>query len=168
MYLWHVVQSQDSSIGEKSFAKALLLRLRLPGAFMIKADPNLAVLVGNTQSYMSTPSAEQTTKSTANPTPIRYRGLSLGKTSVETETIFQKSSLASPPLRPPMAKPGTFLLISWLAQSFRFSTSKPPWTIGNRFCLSGLKWGESETKFYGWWRCLSSKFWIHVRMPIAE
>lgn len=41
------------------------------------------------------------------PTPIRYRGFSLGKRSVLRVTIRQKSSFSSPPLRPPMANPGT-------------------------------------------------------------
>ena len=37
-----------------------------------------------------------------------------------------------------MAKPGTSLSINSLAHSSRFWTSKPPWTMGKRFCLSGL------------------------------
>ena len=42
-----------------------------------------AVLVGKTQSNMSTPRAQQTTRSVANPTPIKYLGLSLGSKSVD-------------------------------------------------------------------------------------
>lgn len=57
-----------------------------------------AVRVGKTQSNMSHPSAQQTTKSAANPTPIKYRGFSLGRRSVERCTIFQKWSFSSPPL----------------------------------------------------------------------
>lgn len=38
-----------------------------------------AVLDGNTQSYMSTPNAQQTTISIAKPTPIKYLGLFLGR-----------------------------------------------------------------------------------------
>lgn len=45
------------------------------------------------------------------PTPIRYRGLSLGSLEVLSATIFQNWSLLSPPLSPPMAKPGTSLLV---------------------------------------------------------
>ena len=41
------------------------------------------------------------------PTPMRYRGFSRGRWSVLSVTIRQKSSFSSPPLRPPMAKPGT-------------------------------------------------------------
>lgn len=41
-----------------------------------------AVLVGKTQSNMSTPRAEHITRSTANPTPIRYRGLFFGSNPV--------------------------------------------------------------------------------------
>lgn len=41
-----------------------------------------AVRVGKTQSNISIPRETQTTKSAANPTPIRYLGLSLGKKSV--------------------------------------------------------------------------------------
>lgn len=82
-----------------------------------------AVRVGNTQSNMSMPSATQTTKSAANPTPwkivkpificilvqcsyssnesmrtMRYRGLSFGSRSVHLLTVRQNSSLLSPPL----------------------------------------------------------------------
>lgn len=57
-----------------------------------------AVRVGNTQSNISTPSATQTTRSMATPTPIRYRGLCLSSIPVPRLTIGQKSSLASPPL----------------------------------------------------------------------
>lgn len=45
------------------------------------------------------------------PTPIRYRGLSLGSLEVLRATILQNWPLLSPPLRPPMAKPGTSLLV---------------------------------------------------------
>ena len=42
----------------------------------------------------------------ATPTPgIGPTLMSLGSASVETWTMFQNSSLASPPERPPMAKP---------------------------------------------------------------
>ena len=58
-----------------------------------------AVLVGNTQSNISTPRAQHTTRSVAKPTPIRYRGLSSGSMSVVRCTILQKSSLLSPPLK---------------------------------------------------------------------
>ena len=58
-----------------------------------------AVLVGNTQSNISTPRAQHTTRSAAKPTPIRYRGLSSGSNPVVRCTIFQKSSLLSPPLK---------------------------------------------------------------------
>jgi hypothetical protein len=57
-----------------------------------------AVLVGNTQSNISTPRAQHTTRSAAKPTPIKYRGLSSGSKSVVRCTIFQKSLLLSPPL----------------------------------------------------------------------
>lgn len=62
-----------------------------------------AVRVGYTQSNISIPSATQTTKSSANPTPIKYLGLSSGSKSVHLFTIRQKSSLHSPPLKPPTA-----------------------------------------------------------------
>ena len=54
-----------------------------------------AVRVGKTQSNMST----QTTRSVANPTPMQYRGLFLGRSRVESSTTLQKVSLASPPLQ---------------------------------------------------------------------
>ena len=31
---------------------------------------------------------------------------------------------------------------TWAAQSFLFSSSRPPCTMGNRFCLSGRVWAE--------------------------
>ena len=65
-----------------------------------------AVRVGKTQSNISQPSAEHITRSMANlnlfksklqfdeqttyPTPIKYRGFSLGRNSVERVTIRQK------------------------------------------------------------------------------
>ena len=57
-------------------------------------------------------------------------------------TIFQKSSLASPPLRPPMAYPGVSLLIISAAHFFLSSASNPPWTIANIFCSFGRSWAE--------------------------
>ena len=52
------------------------------------------------------------------PTPMRYLGFSSGSTSVHKVTILQNSSFSSPPLKPPIAKPGTSLLtISEMNQS---------------------------------------------------
>ena len=79
------------------------------------------------------PKAEQTTRSRAKPTPIRYRGLFLGKTSVEAATCRQNLSFSSPPLRPPIANPGVSLSISSLAHSFRNSSFKPPVKKRNNF-----------------------------------
>uniref|UniRef100_A0A0K2TES0 Uncharacterized protein n=1 Tax=Lepeophtheirus salmonis TaxID=72036 RepID=A0A0K2TES0_LEPSM len=93
---------------------------------------------------MSIPKAEQTTKSTAKPTPIKYLGFSFGRTSVDAFTIFQKSSLASPPLNPPTANPGTGLSMSSLAHSIRFSALRPPCTIGKRFWSCCLAWAEIQ------------------------
>ena len=42
-----------------------------------------------------------------NPTPIKYLGFSRGKWSVDSVTIRQNWPFSSPPLRPPIAKPGT-------------------------------------------------------------
>lgn len=42
---------------------------------------------------------------------MRYRGFSRGRWSVLRVTIRQKSSFSSPPLRPPIAKPGTSRLV---------------------------------------------------------
>ena len=72
---------------------------------MLKADPNLAVLVGNTQSNISTPKLEQTIKSSGYPTPIKYLGLFLLILLAVYLTIFQKSYFASPPDNPPIAYP---------------------------------------------------------------
>jgi hypothetical protein len=69
----------------------------------------------------------------------RYRGLSSGKLSVETCTIFQNESLASPPLKPPTANPGTTRDVSSKAHWRRIDSSRPPCTMGNKFWRSGLK-----------------------------
>jgi len=72
----------------------------------IKAVPNLAVRDGYTQSYMSAPSAEHTTRSRGYPTPITYRGLSSGNNAVHCDTTLQNACFSSPPARPPTAYPG--------------------------------------------------------------
>jgi len=41
-----------------------------------------------------------------NPTPIKYRGFCRGRWSVDKVTIRQNCPFSSPPLRPPIAKPG--------------------------------------------------------------
>jgi hypothetical protein len=56
-----------------------------------------AVRVGYTQSYMSTPRAVHTTRSSGYPTPMRYRGLSAGSAAVHLDTTGQKSFFSSPP-----------------------------------------------------------------------
>jgi hypothetical protein len=60
----------------KSVAKHLFLTLIYPK--VVNAVPNLAVLVGNTQSNISTPKAIHNIRSTGYPTPIKYLGLLLG------------------------------------------------------------------------------------------
>ena len=95
------VQPQSSSKGEKSVKKLPPLILKNP--FLVNAVPNRAVRVLKTQSNISTPRQEHTTKSTGYPTPIRYRGLSLGKISVQRLTILQKSAFISSPAKPPIA-----------------------------------------------------------------
>ena len=54
--------SQPSSIGLKSLEFLAWLNFKNPN--FVKALPNLAVLVENTQSNMSTPKQEQTIRST--------------------------------------------------------------------------------------------------------
>jgi hypothetical protein len=71
----------------------------------VNAVPNLAVLVGNTQSNISTPRAAHRAISIGYPTPIKYLGLSLGRCSQENLTILKKSVFASPPANPPIANP---------------------------------------------------------------
>lgn len=56
-------------MGRKSFIISLYLSLIKP--YLVKAVPNLAVLVEKTQSNISTPRQEHTTKSTGYPTPIK-------------------------------------------------------------------------------------------------
>ncbi len=71
------MQPQFSSKGLKSVKKLAPFILKNP--FLVNAVPNLAVRVEKTQSNISIPKQEQTTKSTGYPTPIKYRGLSLGR-----------------------------------------------------------------------------------------
>lgn len=69
----------------------------------MKAVPKRAVLVGKTQSNISTPRETPKARSTGYPTPIRYRGLPAGRTSQHWRTVLKKSFLASPPESPPIA-----------------------------------------------------------------
>lgn len=121
--------------------------------------------MGKTQSNMSMPSAQQITRSVANPTPIKYLGRFSGKMSVHKWTTFQKSSLLSPPLvirksffstlilwkniqhhfktnktdlKPPTANPLTSLFRWSLALMILKSEYKVPCTMGKRACESGF------------------------------
>jgi len=85
-----------------------------------------AVLVGKTQSNMSTPRAVHTTRSTANPTPMQYLGLLGGSKPVHWSTTLQKESFSSPPLRPPIAYPGVFLFTISAMQMLLNLASSPP------------------------------------------
>lgn len=127
-------------MGSNTSLHSLFFNFRNP--LLVKAVPNLAVLVENTQSNMSTPKQEQTTTSTGYPTPIRYRGLSFGSTSVHYATVLQKSSLSSPPANPPIANPLASFWIKASSDFFLKTGSMPPWTIGNRFYMSGFEWAE--------------------------
>ncbi len=57
----------------------------------VNTVPNRAVLVGNTQSNISTPKQAHKTKSIGYPTPIKYLGLFFGSVSQQYFTIFMKS-----------------------------------------------------------------------------
>lgn len=83
---------------EHSRTSAEKSKLILSYRLIVKISLHTAVLVGNTQSNMSAPRAQQMTISTANPTPITYRGFPGGKISVESNTIFQNIFFDSPPL----------------------------------------------------------------------
>lgn len=69
------------------------------------------------------------------PTPIRYRGFSLGRWSVLSVTIRQKSSFSSPPLKPPMANPGTSRQVISNARTWNVcivtKLSEPKWLFAN-------------------------------------
>ena len=55
--------------------------------FSVNNKPCLAFLEGITQSNISTPKAIHSSKFDGVPTPIRYLGLDLGKTSVTSAVI---------------------------------------------------------------------------------
>ncbi len=105
---------------------------------LVNADPKRAVLVGNTQSNISTPWIEPKIISTGYPTPITYLGLSLGKYSQHSLTILKKSVLAYPPASPPIAYPLASFDINAYKHLFLKSGSIPPCTIGNKFWLWGF------------------------------
>jgi hypothetical protein len=83
-----VEQPHVASTGPKSVLQRLLRNFNVPSG--TNAVPNRAVRVGYTQSYMSTPKAEQTTKSKGYPTPIKYLGLLAGKRWQACSTTRQK------------------------------------------------------------------------------
>ena len=63
------------------------------------------------------------------PTPMRYLGLLFIRMSVDKVTIFQNWSFSSPPLSPPMAKPGTSRLIiseKWCEHYYPARTGNSP------------------------------------------
>lgn len=125
-------QSQLDSMGE--YLNSLSGDLSRIGPRLVSAVPNLAVRVGKTQSNISTPRAEQITKSSGYPTPIQYRGLSFGSKSVQSDTTRQNSSLDSPPLNPPIAYPLASLFIISAMHILRRPKSSPPCIIGNNDC----------------------------------
>ena len=71
----------------------------------VKTDPFRASRVGSTQSNMSIPWATPFQRSSGEPTPMRYRGLSTGSSGMTMSIISAISALVSPTLRPPMAIP---------------------------------------------------------------
>lgn len=60
---------------------------------------------------MSIPRQEHRTRSTGKPTPIKYLGLFFGSNSQHSYTVFIKSHLFSPPLKPPIANPGASIAV---------------------------------------------------------
>ena len=63
----------------------------------------------------------------------QYLGLSRGNKGAELWITLQNSSLVSPPLNPPIANPGAFLLVISLLHLILGSGSSPPWIIGKIF-----------------------------------
>jgi len=159
-------QGQSGSITE-SVCKANSCCFSFICPASTKATPNRAVLVGYTQSYWSTPKAVQTTKSKGYPTPIKYRGRSSGKCRQAWSTTLQKSSLLSPPARPPIANPGIRRWPSFLPSSDELparsrwrnpakqssrspplETSKWPCMMGNKFWVDGFTWAFKYLSYY--------------------
>jgi hypothetical protein len=120
-------------MGSKSnLCSPLILRNPL----LVKAVPNLAVLVEKTQSNISIPRQTHTTRSSGYPTPIRYLGLFSGKSLAEFETVSQKLVFYSPPAKPPIATPLYLLKSTEFMQCSLNDLSIPPYMIGKSVYLS--------------------------------
>lgn len=158
--LWLFLRCKSETRSRVSNANSpRLMSSSLPS--ISSACPNRAVRVGYTQSNMSTPRDTSTIKSSAYPTPIfkttewkwlkswrkifqntyrkdltQYLGLLTGKSGAELSITLQNSSLVSPPLKPPIANPGAFLLVISSEHLIRGSGSRPPWIIGKIFWLT--------------------------------
>ena len=76
---------------------------RFSRPWWVKSRPLRAQRVGRTQSNMSTPAPTETTRSTGVPTPMRYRGLSAGRSGATSATEACISSGRSPTEYPPSA-----------------------------------------------------------------
>src|SRR5690625_2572207 len=100
-YILHTWQSQFSSMGLKSRAYFAFLTTRRP--VDVIHVPFRAIRVGNTQSNISIPRIEPSISDPGEPTPIKYRGLSLGIRGVVYSNIRFITSFGSPTESPPIA-----------------------------------------------------------------
>ena len=107
------VQPHPGSIAVKSSAKEAFRRFSVPTdvialpkrlvvfSFYISttSEKLTAVLVGQTQSNISAPSATETTRSSGYPTPITYRGFCSGRRLVHVCTLRDCQSIATSTLK---------------------------------------------------------------------
>mmetsp|Transcript_25528 Transcript_25528/g.69288 ORF Transcript_25528/g.69288 Transcript_25528/m.69288 type:complete len:210 (-) Transcript_25528:241-870(-) len=88
---------------------------------------------------------------------MTYRGFPCGRVSAPSATMRQKSSLDSPPARPPIAYPGKSRSTSCAALSRLNSGSSPPCTMPKRFCSCGLECALIHLSIQRVVRCVASK-----------
>ena len=124
-----------------SFSSPLSMQLRssLHFSFLIFIIPSvvnnmpfLALRVGITQSNISTPRAMHSRIFSGVPTPIRYRGFSIGRILQTKSVISYMSSTGSPTDNPPIAFPSLSNEAMVSADFVRRSLYVLPWTIGKR------------------------------------
>ena len=85
---------------------------------------------------MSTPLITPSIKSSGEPTPIKYLGLSTGISGVVYSNTSYISGLGSPTLSPPIAYPGKSIAVISFADCSLKSLYIPPWIIPNNAWFS--------------------------------
>src|SRR5882672_4098489 len=146
-----------SSIAEKSFSHFLLSILITP--FEVKSMAFRPLRVGITQSNISTPRAMHSRIFQGVPTPMRYLGLSTGRSVQQASQMSYSCASGSPTLSPPMALPTAPFEDTYSQEALRRSPKTLPWTIGKRFWvypyLSGVLPNRAiQRSSHRWVRCM--------------